>query len=395
VAALIPRSDPAAIKAQVLAIAGELLRELGNDTTIEPVQGSESLEQELGLGSIERVELLSRIERSLGAPLPEQRLAEAKTLDDIITAIAEPEAPAGVEESVHVSGRSSRSSESNSKTSRRPTGIDATRGQAGLLQRAWETIYGIYAAGLFFVWLPITWALVLLMPRGRPAARMTSASLRIYFRLIGCRIHMEGEEHVAAYGACIYVSNHSSYSDVLAVMALFWTTYHFVAKSEINDMPFIGTFLRKIGHFAFERSKLRARSRQAEQMEQALLRGESIFVFAEGTFTAQAGIRPFQLGAFRAAVKTGRPIVPVAVRGARRFLRDGAFLPKPSRITITVCPALFPAPDSAGREWAEVLRLRDETRRIISYHAGEPLLGSGEAQPVTPQPSLSGNSLKT
>jgi 1-acyl-sn-glycerol-3-phosphate acyltransferase len=224
---------------------------------------------------------------------------------------------------------------------------------------------------------------------------MTSASLRIYFRLIGCRIHMEGEEHVAAYGACIYASNHSSYSDVLAVMALFWTTYHFVAKSEINDMPFIGTFLRKIGHFAFERSKLRARSRQAEQMEQALLRGESIFVFAEGTFTAQAGIRPFQLGAFRAAVKTGRPIVPVAVRGARRFLRDGAFLPKPSRITITVCPALFPAPDSAGREWAEVLRLRDETRRIISYHAGEPLLGSGEAQPVTPQPSLPGNSLKT
>jgi acyl carrier protein len=105
VAALIPRSDHAAIKAQVLSIAGELLRELGNDTTIEPLQGSESLEQELGLGSIERVELLSRIERSLGAPLPEQRLAEAKTLDDIITAIAEPEAPAGVEESVPVGPR--------------------------------------------------------------------------------------------------------------------------------------------------------------------------------------------------------------------------------------------------------------------------------------------------
>jgi 1-acyl-sn-glycerol-3-phosphate acyltransferase len=383
VATLIPRSDPAAIRAQVLAIAGELLRELGNDTTIEPVRGSESLEQELGLGSIERVELLSRLERSLGAGLPEQRLAEAKTLDDIITAIAEPAATAGLNESELVSGRSSGSSKSNSQTSRHPAGIDATHGQVGLLQRAWETTYGIYAAGLFFVWLPITWVIVLLMPRGRPAARMTSASLRIYFRLIGCRIHMEGKEHVDAYGACIYVSNHSSYSDVLAVMSLFWTNYHFVAKSEINDMPFIGTFLRKIGHFAFERSKLRARSRQVEQMEQALLRGESIFVFAEGTFTAQAGIRPFQLGAFRAAVKTGRPIVPVAVRGARHFLQDGTFLPKPSRITITVCPALFPAPDSAGREWAEVLRLRDETRRMISFHAGEPLLGPGRPQPGT------------
>ena len=84
------------------------------------------------------------------------------------------------------------------------------------------------------------------------------------------------------------MSNHTSYSDVLVVMALFGTNYHFVAKSEINDMPFIGSFLRKIGHFSFERGKIRARSRQVEQMEKSLLRGESVFVFAEGTFTARA-----------------------------------------------------------------------------------------------------------
>ena len=147
-------------------------------------------------------------------------------------------------------------------------------------------------------------------------------------------------------------------------MALFGTNYHFVAKSEINDMPFIGSFLRKIGHFSFERGKIRARSRQVEQMEKALLRGESVFVFAEGTFTAEPGVRPFHLGAFRASVKTGKPIVPVALRGAREFLRDGTFLPKPRRITLTVSPPLFPVSDGAGREWAEVLRLRDETRRI-------------------------------
>jgi 1-acyl-sn-glycerol-3-phosphate acyltransferase len=389
----IPRSDHAAIKAQVLAIARDLLRELGNGTAIEPLQGSESLEQELGLGSIERVELLSRIERALGAPLSERRIAEAKTLDDIVAAIAEPAAIAEVNESGHVSGRSSKGTESNSKASRHLDGVDATDARTGLLQRAWETIYGIYAAGLFFVWLPLTWVLVLLMPRGRPAARMTSASLRIYFMLVGCRIHMDGAEHVDAYGACIYVSNHSSYSDVPAVMALFHTNYHFVAKSEINHMPFIGTFLRKLGHFTFERNKLRARSRQAEQMEQALLGGESMFVFAEGTFTAQAGIRPFQLGAFRAAVKTGRPIVPVAVRGARRFLQDGTLLPRPSRIDVTVCPALFPGPDSAGREWAEVLRLRDETRKIISLHSGEPLFHPGKVQGASPEPSVPSNTL--
>jgi len=227
---------------------------------------------------------------------------------------------------------------------------------------------------VFLIWVVLAWLILHLMPRGQPAARMTTIALRLYFWLVGCRIDLEGREHMDAYGACIYVSNHTSYSDVLVVMALFETNYHFVAKNEINHMLFIGTFLRKIGHFAFERSKLRARSRQAEQMEQALLRGESLFIFAEGTFTAQPGVGPFQSGAFRAAVKTGRPIVPVALRGARRFLRDGTWLPKPSRITVTVCPALVPSAASNGRDLAEVLRLRDEARRVIAKYSGEPLL---------------------
>jgi 1-acyl-sn-glycerol-3-phosphate acyltransferase len=395
VATLIPRSDRPAIEAQVLAITRELLRELGNSAAIEALRGSASLERDLGLGSIERVELISRLERSLGMSLPESAVAEAGTLDDIITAVAGPpesgvtnaieQAPAkslsGTERNSGVveSGRDEASSEARAQDL---VGA-ATQGHAQFFWRILETIYGIYAAAVFFVWLVLTWLIVLLLPPGRGAARMTSAALRIYFGVIACRITMEGREHLDAGGASIYVSNHTSYSDVLAVLALFPPSYHFVAKSEINDMPFIGTFLRKLGHFAFERSRLRARSRQAEQIEQALLEGESVFVFAEGTFTAQPGLRPFQLGAFRAAVKTGRPIIPVALLGARRFLRDGTFLPKPSRISIVVCPPLFPDPASGGREWAEVLRLRDETRRIIASYSGEPLLHTpgGGAQP--------------
>ena len=380
-ATLIPRPDRAAIKAQVLAITRDLLRELGNTEAGEAVRGSASLERDLGLGSIERLELSSRLERTLGASLPEGAIAEAKTLDDIIAIVAGPTDGASLSErapTVSLSDTGATESVSVQTSSEVRTqdlaGAQPTHEHAQLFRRVWETIYGIYAAGVFFVWLVLSWLLVLVMPPGRAAARMASAALRLYFRLIGCRIHMEGEEHVDAYGACIYVSNHTSYFDVPAVMALFKTNYHFLAKNEINDMPFVGTFLRKLGHFAFERSKLRARSRQAEQMEKALLRGESLFVFAEGTFTAQPGVRPFQLGAFRAAVRTGRPIVPVALRGIRRFLRDGTLLPKPARISVIVCPALFSSPDSAGREWAEVLRLRDETRTIISSHSGEPLV---------------------
>ena len=388
-ATLIPRSDHAAIEAQVLAITRDLLRELGSGAAIEAVKGSANLERDLGLGSIERVELMSRLERTLGTSLPETVFAEARSLDDIVAAVTGPPGGGGAIQQAPAESLSSTEPNSGAieSSARRdsPNGAEdiavaeAIGERPVLFWRVLETVYGIYAATIFFVWLVLAWLVLLLMPPGRAAARMTSAALRFYFLVIGCRVHMEGRENLEEHGASIYVSNHTSYSDVLAVLALFPPTYHFVAKSEINNMPFIGTFLRKLGHFAFERSKLRARSRQVEQMEKALLRGESVFVFAEGTFTAQPGVRPFQLGAFRAAVKTGRPIVPVTLRGTRRFLRDGTFLPKPSRIIVTVCPLLVPRPAPGGREWAEVLRLRDETRRVISSHSGEPSLHSSES----------------
>jgi 1-acyl-sn-glycerol-3-phosphate acyltransferase len=379
-ATLLPRSQRPAIEAQVLAIARDLLRELGNSAAISALSPSAHLERDLGLGSIERVELITRLEKSLG-PLPEYA-AESTRIEELVTAAVgrstgkddppvEP-VPAG---GATIAESSAAAIEPGLSHAGLPTSsyeLGAQRGGAPLFQRASEKIYGVYAAAIFLIWLVFSWLVVLLMPPGRPAARMTSAALRIYFRIIGCRLTLHGGEHLDKCGAAIYVSNHTSYADVLAVMALFQVDYHFVAKSEINDMLFIGTFLRKIGHFAFERGKLRARSRQAERMEKALLRGESVFVFAEGTFTAEPGVRPFQLGAFRAAVKTGRPIVPLALRGARQFLRDGTFLPKPSQISVVVCPPLFPSP-TEGREWAEVLRLRDDTRSMIARLAGEPL----------------------
>jgi 1-acyl-sn-glycerol-3-phosphate acyltransferase len=382
VATLIPHSDRTKIEAQVLGIIRDLLRELGNPAASPTLKSSAILDSDLGLGSIERVELLSRLERTLGMPVPEAAIAEAKTVEDVIVALAGVQGGESAD-TIEVPAAELNARERNpAVTGSRPvqgvleagTEDDAAAQPVGGVRRIFEAIYGVYAATVFLIWVVLAWLILHLMPRGQPAARMTTIALRLYFWLVGCRIDLEGREHMDAYGACVYVSNHTSYSDVLVVMALFETNYHFVAKNEINDMLFIGTFLRKIGHFAFERGKLRERSRLAEQMEQALLRGESLFIFAEGTFTAQPGVRPFQSGAFRAAVKTGRPIVPVALRGARRFLRDGTWLPMPSRVTVTICPALVASAAANGRDLAEVLRLRDEARRVISHYSGEPLL---------------------
>ena len=97
-------------------------------------------------------------------------------------------------------------------------------------------------------------------------------------------------------------------------------------------------------------------------------------MFPEGTFTPQPGVRPFQLGAFKAAVAASRPVVPVAICATRRLLRDATWLPRPAQITIRIFPPLTPSASAANSDWHEIVRLRDAARAAIAAAADEPLL---------------------
>jgi 1-acyl-sn-glycerol-3-phosphate acyltransferase len=207
----------------------------------------------------------------------------------------------------------------------------------------------------------------------RFVAGVAVGGLRLCFLLIGSPIRVSGREHLATPGR-VLVSNHASYMDVLVLMAGLGTNFHIVSKSEVRKMPIIGTFLHKLDHFWFDRGDAQARLRQAEQIEQALRHGESVYVFPEGTFTPQIGVRPFQLGAFQAAARAGSAVVPIALRGTRHFLRDDTYLPRPTRLEIHVGAPIEPQPAEEEGSWREIVRLRDASRDWIAREAGEPLL---------------------
>ena len=244
------------------------------------------------------------------------------------------------------------------------------------VKRGLEVCYGLYFAVVFFLWIVPTWAMVQFIKDHRKAGEFTSSALKILFALIGCKVTVEGKEYMETPGAKIYASNHASYFDVLPLMLGLGVPYRFVAKLEVGSMPFIGTFLSRMGHLKFDRTNAESRLRQAQEMEDFLRNGDSVFVFPEGTFVPEEGVRPFQLGAFKAAVATGVPIIPVSLAGTRRFLRDGTYLPRPSNVTITLSAPIYPSatgsPESS--DWHELIRLRDATREAIAKYAGEPLL---------------------
>jgi fatty-acyl-CoA synthase len=248
-------------------------------------------------------------------------------------------------------------------------------------RRVLEIAYGIYFGLLFSVWIVPSWIIVGLIRDPLAARRFTSSAVNMLLVLARCPVRVTGKEHMNTPGAKVYAANHSSYFDVLPLMAGLGVSYRFVAKMEVHMMPFIGTFLRRMNHLSFNRNDAESRLRQVEEMEEILRRGESVFVFPEGTFTPDDGIRHFQLGAFKAALSTGTPIIPISLSGTRKFLRDRTYLPRPTNVAITISPPIYPrsegSPDNGVREvsnWHELIRLRDETRTAISQHVPEPLL---------------------
>ena len=248
------------------------------------------------------------------------------------------------------------------------------------LKRGLEMLYGVYLLLVFALWIVPTWALLHFIKDPRAAGRYTSRAVKILFALAGCKVRVIGKENMEVSGAKIFAANHTSYCDVLPLMAGLGVEYRFIAKREVRDMPFIGAFLDRMGHLRFDRTDPESRLREVQEVEELLRKGESVFFFPEGTFSSEVGVRPFQLGAFKAAVATGTPIVPISLEGTRKILRDGTHLPRPGSVKITVHPAIYPRTDGSQRSagdrsgWRELIRLRDATRERIARDSGESLL---------------------
>ena len=228
--------------------------------------------------------------------------------------------------------------------------------------------YTLYMAGLLVVLTPPLWLLVRASRRPRTARRWLSRFARLLAAASLSRVTASGLEHACGLGPAVFVANHASFADSVVVLATLPGGLRFAAKSRLADYPILKTLIRRSGYLRIEKDAAQPRRMEgADAVRAALDAGESMFVFPEGRFVRAPGLLPFRLGAFRAAAEAGRPIVPVALTGTRRLFPAGTLLLRPGCIQIAVAPPLRPR----SAEWSEIVRLRDEARRVIAENAGE------------------------
>jgi 1-acyl-sn-glycerol-3-phosphate acyltransferase len=224
-----------------------------------------------------------------------------------------------------------------------------------------------YIAAAVVLTVPVLWLYLLVEPSGARADRAARRWSRLLLRVCGFRLRVSGLENLRGIASGVLLANHASYIDPIVLMAAIPTRFQFVAKRRLLRYPVIGTVLRTAEHVTIEKADVSQRLAGAADISALLTDDRLLLIFPEGTFVRPAGLLPFRLGAFKAAVDHGRPVVPVAIRGARAVLPADTWLFRRAALEVTIGTPLGPQ----GRDWQEIVRLRDEARGQIARSSGE------------------------
>ncbi|KFB68990.1 AMP-binding protein [Candidatus Accumulibacter vicinus] len=235
-------------------------------------------------------------------------------------------------------------------------------------ERFARRVYGIWCWSVFLTLAVPVLGLVVALRVPALGRRVVHHAARIFLRLAGMPVASTAAAESTA-GPHLLLVNHCSYFDALVLCAVLppSAAYRFVAKREFVEQPVIDAFLRALGTLFVERFEATKSLEDVDGIVAALERGEKVVIFPEGTFSREAGLKPFRMGAFVAAVRAGVPVRVSGLRGTRAVLRDRTWMPRRGPISFEVGPLLSPV----GGDWAAAVRLRERTRQEMLRLCGE------------------------
>jgi 1-acyl-sn-glycerol-3-phosphate acyltransferase len=147
-------------------------------------------------------------------------------------------------------------------------------------------------------------------------------------------MRIAGQDGVPRAGPAILAANHRSLLDIPAVAALTGRKVWFMGKDELFRLGPLSSAFRALGGFPVRRG--RPDRRALEMATGLLLQGELLAVYPEGTRTPGARFQAMEDGLAYLALRTGAPVIPVAISGTEAVFPPGKRLPRLVRIRALV-----------------------------------------------------------
>jgi 1-acyl-sn-glycerol-3-phosphate acyltransferase len=150
------------------------------------------------------------------------------------------------------------------------------------------------------------------------------------------KLKVVGLENLETNSPCIYVSNHVSHMDVVAIARAIPLGLFYIGKKELKKVPILGQYMQLIGHIFIDRKnhdKAMGSMRKAAQLIKA---GKNVITFPEGTRSPNGKIGVFKRGTFIIAKEGAIDIQPIAVVNAEKILPRDSFVIHPGTIEVRI-----------------------------------------------------------
>lgn len=138
--------------------------------------------------------------------------------------------------------------------------------------------------------------------------------MRLYLRIFN-RWTIIGRENIPQQGPLVLIGNHVSYWDPVILACSVNREVHFMAKTELFNVPIFSQIIKWLHAFPVKRG---SPDRNALRTSSEILNnGKVLGLFPEGTRSKTGELLPFQPGAALLALRAKAAIVPIMMLGSR------------------------------------------------------------------------------
>lgn len=150
---------------------------------------------------------------------------------------------------------------------------------------------------------------------------------RVFLLVPPLHFTVDGTNNIKPDTQYFFLANHLSNFDVPLLFRAIPTPIRYLAKKEVYKIPVFAQALNVAGIIKIDRGAgISSYAAINEGVANAKKNGYSLIVFAEGTRSRDGELHPFKKGAFRMAISTGLPVVPVTINGTWEVWPPGSKL---------------------------------------------------------------------